>query len=109
MKLIKIWCEWDVGQDGFMFVSKPVAREWCEQNKYLKDMCRDNECEVQDYVDDGMISFEELEVIGDAVILSQDRYDDLSEKEDWLCSLEAAGVDNWEGYDFAKEMHENDD
>ncbi len=35
--------------------------------------------------------------------------DELEERERWLCVLEAAGVDNWEGYEYAQElMYEQD-
>ena len=28
----------------------------------------------------------------------------LTERDDWLACLEAAGVDNWQGYDYACEL-----
>ena len=28
----------------------------------------------------------------------------LTERDDWLSCLEAAGVDNWQGYDYAMEL-----
>ena len=34
--------------------------------------------------------------------LNEER-DKLLERDAWLCALEAAGVDNWDGWDFAKE------
>lgn len=30
--------------------------------------------------------------------------EDLKERDQWLSCLEAAGVDNWEGYDYAKDL-----
>ncbi len=33
------------------------------------------------------------------------RIAELEERDAWLSSLEAAGVDNWEGYDGAREIH----
>ncbi|QFQ97424.1 hypothetical protein F9278_15760 [Streptomyces phaeolivaceus] len=41
---------------------------------------------------------------GDAAKLRQ-RLAELEERDAWLSSLEAAGVDNWEGYDSAREIH----
>lgn len=35
----------------------------------------------------------------------QARLAELEERDAWLSSLEAAGVDNWEGYDNAREIH----
>ena len=32
--------------------------------------------------------------------------DKLEERERWLCALEAAGVDNWSGYEYAHEVIE---
>jgi hypothetical protein len=39
------------------------------------------------------------------VFIEQSEYDSLMDGEDWLLALEAAGVDNWEGYDFAREIY----
>lgn len=39
----------------------------------------------------------------DTIVISKDRYNELLEAEEKLNCLEAAGVDNWDGYDFAME------
>ena len=31
-------------------------------------------------------------------------YDKLVDDSDWLAALESAGVDNWEGFDYAQEI-----
>lgn len=38
------------------------------------------------------------------VIITLERYEELLENEEWLNALEAAGVDNWEGYDAASDI-----
>lgn len=40
------------------------------------------------------------------VTISQAEYDDLIEQSRWLQCLESAGVDNWNGYDYARELLE---
>lgn len=40
------------------------------------------------------------------VTITKKEYDDLLKREAWLLCLEAAGVDNWQGYDYAQEMLE---
>lgn len=45
-----------------------------------------------------------LPVTDDTVTVSAERYAELIEAEAFLDALEAAGVDNWEGYDFAQEI-----
>lgn len=40
----------------------------------------------------------------ETVTISKEEYDDLVESYQWLCALESAGVDNWCGYDYAKEI-----
>lgn len=37
------------------------------------------------------------------IAITQKRYDELIAAEEKLMALEGAGVDNWEGYDFAME------
>jgi len=38
--------------------------------------------------------------------VDQEDYEELLEKAFWLSCLEEAGVDNWTGYDYAKEIYE---
>lgn len=44
--------------------------------------------------------------------ITLEEYTHLKERSDWLYALEAAGVDNWGGYDYAVELlyrNEDDD
>lgn len=41
----------------------------------------------------------------EVVILDRPRYEELLEREAFLNALKAAGVDNWEGYDYAQEAY----
>lgn len=43
----------------------------------------------------------------ETVEITKERYDELVEAEDFLQCLQAAGVDNWDGYDIAQEMLED--
>lgn len=48
----------------------------------------------------------------DTVIISLEEYEDLCERSLFLEALERAGVDNWDGIDFAQEIFQdmlNDD
>ena len=40
------------------------------------------------------------------VTITQEEYEELQEDSKFLFMLRAAGVDNWEGYDYAIEMLE---
>lgn len=46
----------------------------------------------------------------ETVTISKKEYESLKEDARWLQCLEGAGVDNWEGYDYAHELlnEEND-
>lgn len=46
--------------------------------------------------------------MNEMVSISQSRLDELLEKENWLWALEAAGVDNWTGYDMAVTIFEEE-
>lgn len=48
----------------------------------------------------------DLTVTNDEVSISRERYDELIKAESWVDSLEAAGVDNWDGYEFAREIYD---
>jgi hypothetical protein len=43
------------------------------------------------------------------IAITKKQYDTLIEDSNWLRFLEAAGVDNWDGYDFARELSEEDE
>ena len=52
----------------------------------------------------------EIEILGNEyMLLRKEEYADLVRDSDWLACLEAAGVDNWEGYDVAIRMLEGED
>ncbi len=38
------------------------------------------------------------------ILVDKEEYEKLLEDSEWLRCLEAAGVDNWEGYDYAQEL-----
>ncbi len=42
--------------------------------------------------------------LGDVVTISRKEYQALLDRDDYLSSLEAAGVDNWEGCDHAYDI-----
>lgn len=44
-----------------------------------------------------------VETFEEMILIPKKEYDQLIENQKWLRALEAAGVDNWEGCDFAKE------
>ncbi len=37
------------------------------------------------------------------ITLSEKDFDFLLSRDNWLCELENAGVDNWDGYEYARE------
>lgn len=41
------------------------------------------------------------------VTITKKEYDCLLEESTWLSCLEAAGVDNWDGFGFARELQED--
>lgn len=43
------------------------------------------------------------------ISITKKHYEDLLEKVTWLEYLEAAGVDNWDGYSYAFELREDDE
>ncbi len=40
----------------------------------------------------------------ETVTIPKSEYDSLLEDSNWLQCLENAGVDNWDGYDYAREL-----
>ena len=46
------------------------------------------------------------DVTVETVIITKEKYDELVAESEWLCALEAAGVDNWDGCSQAKDILE---
>lgn len=44
----------------------------------------------------------------ETVTISKEEYESLLQDRKWLEALEGAGVDNWEGYDYAREIYNGD-
>lgn len=40
------------------------------------------------------------------ITIEKDLYESLKTSSNFLLALESAGVDNWSGYDFARELYE---
>lgn len=47
--------------------------------------------------------------IEEKIEISKEEYVELMDRIDFLECLEAAGVDNWDGYDYARELYRNPD
>ncbi len=45
----------------------------------------------------------------ETVTISKKEYESLLEDRKWLQALQNAGVDNWEGYDYACELMNEDE
>ncbi len=39
------------------------------------------------------------------VTITEERYNDLLESEMWEIALDQAGIDNWDGYEYARECY----
>lgn len=60
----KLWCEWDVGQDGVVFASTHAAKQWVEFNDHLLEMVENGDIEsIDDLYDAGLVSISPLELI----------------------------------------------
>lgn len=45
-----------------------------------------------------------IDVVDDMVMIPRWELEELRETERFMTALEAAGVDNWDGYDFARDL-----
>jgi hypothetical protein len=43
------------------------------------------------------------------ITITVEEYEELKRDQDFLNCLAAAGVDNWEGYEYAQELMDDDD
>jgi len=55
-KLIRVWCEWDIGQENIIFSDREDAYEWLNANQHIAEMTYP----VDDLLKDGLLGFEEV-------------------------------------------------
>jgi hypothetical protein len=61
--MIRIWCEWDFGQENLVFASREAAMKWVTDNVLIDEYVKENFCNAEDLVRNGLIGFETLEFI----------------------------------------------
>jgi len=50
MSFVRLWCEWDIGQENLVFKSAESANTWIRNNSCIKEMASEAEMSVDDYV-----------------------------------------------------------
>ncbi len=62
--MIRVWCEWDVGQDGLIFTNKTAAQEWIEDNDQLKELAREDAMDGPiEFIAVGLVGYHHVVVI----------------------------------------------
>jgi hypothetical protein len=94
--------------DRLSCLSNEIKHDAVEE--LYKDLYSDVRREIQGKLNDVLnaISGTGVKVTGSNLTLSQEEYEELLESDKMLSALERAGVDNWEGYDFAIELMNDD-
>lgn len=95
--------------DRLESLTKQIKHEAIEE--LYKDLYSSVRSDIKDKLDSVLnaISGTGVKVVGSNLTLSQEEYEELLESDKMLSALERAGVDNWEGYDFAIELMNDDD
>lgn len=95
--------------DRLESLTKQIKQEAIEE--LYKDLYSSVRSDIKDKLDSVLnaISGTGVEVAGSNLTLSQEEYEELLKSDKMLSALERAGVDNWEGYDFAIELMNDDD
>lgn len=104
--------------DNYEIVEKQITGEWRHGNensavvkrisdgKYFeldyRTSCKES-CDFQDMNSGG--EYEEITYV-ETVTIPKSKYDSLIKDADFMRALEAAGVDNWEGYNVAIDILE---
>lgn len=61
-KMIKLWIEWDFGQDSKVFSSIDNAKNWLSNDPYFKEFLSENKYTFEELEDNGLITYESLTV-----------------------------------------------
>lgn len=60
--MYKIWCEWDIGCEHKLFTTEEEAEKYAK-GIWTSWMEEEVECTFDEALEDGLVGFEELEVI----------------------------------------------
>lgn len=67
MNHVRVWCEWDIGNQNIVFKSAEVANAWIRANSSIEEMAGEAETSVDDYVesliDEGLIGTTKVQLI----------------------------------------------
>lgn len=63
--VITIWCEWDIGEEGFAYSSEAIARKHLETNENLKEVLNDSGDTLDDLFDQGLVGFKTVRLISE--------------------------------------------
>ena len=65
--MIKIYCEWDVGQEYLVFPSEDLAYSWLRENVKLQAMAKDDGMTIEEYLtetfDEGLLGYDQLTIV----------------------------------------------
>ena len=75
----------------------------------LEEMVKVNEKGMIHYINKFQEAEKEIKKLNEKISDLRVANDSLEKDSTWLGYLEAAGVDNWGGYDYAQEMREEDE
>ena len=90
-------------------LTKQIKQETIEE--LYGDLYSSVRSDIKDKLDSVLnsISGTGVKVAGSNFTISQEEYEKLLKRDEMLSALEGAGVDNWEGYDYAIDMLNEDD
>lgn len=111
--MVKLFCEWDIGQEGMVFINKQVAKTWAQSNEHIINILADNPTwELEDLWRDGLLGTEPVTFFTgpvESVIITKREHDSYIKDALKLQYLECWGVDNWSGYDEAMQELRQDE
>lgn len=62
-KAFKVWCEWNIGQENLVFLSKTKANEWLGSNENLSEILEDDDRSIDDLFEQGLLSIEDVRLM----------------------------------------------
>jgi hypothetical protein len=61
--MVRIETEWDIGTDNVVFANMAAAMAWLETSEILGELSEDNEMSIADFINEGLISFQPIQLI----------------------------------------------
>lgn len=63
MRIYTIRSEWDIGEQGYAYLTKELAEKALRENPNIQEILDDEDCTLSELFDQGLVGFTRIELV----------------------------------------------